>query len=214
MRHFTIEQWADLARNVVSPDDSAKMQGHLGECGKCAQTSAIMNGVAAAAAREENYEPPADVVRMSKLLMASQESRTVKARLFEILPLVFDSLLQPATAGVRAALTTSRQLLYRKGDCCIDIRLDRAAGAKEISLIGQVLDSGQKGRGPGAIPVELMSGEQMIAGTTTNDFGEFQFSFPPAQDLRICCNVSSESSFCIKIPPLEAIPERGLALND
>src|SRR5258708_4564026 len=144
MRHFTIEQWADLARNVVSPDDSAKMQGHLGECGKCAQTSAIMNGVAAAAAREENYEPPADVVRMSKLLMASQESRTVKARLFEILPLVFDSLLQPATAGVRAALTTSRQLLYRKGDCCIDIRLDRAAGAKEISLIGETLHSRQK----------------------------------------------------------------------
>jgi hypothetical protein len=215
MGHFTIEQWADLARNVAQPEDSGKMQRHLGECGKCAQTLAIMKGVATAAAREGGYEPPAGAVRMSKSLMASRESRTVKKRVTEMWPLVFDSFTQPAMAGVRsAALTTSRQLLYRKGDWCIDIRLDRGIGTSEISLIGQVLNSGQQGRGIGAIPVELIRGEEMIAGTTTNDFGEFQFSLPPGKNLKICSNVPSQCVFCIPIRPLDAIPERGLAVTD
>ncbi|HWX55501.1 MAG TPA: hypothetical protein VN176_12990 [Verrucomicrobiae bacterium] len=215
MRHLTIEQWADLARNVAPPEDVGKMQEHLGECAKCVQTLAIMKGIATVAAREGAYEPPAGAVRMSKSLMASRESGTVKTRVIEMWPPVFDSFLQPAMAGVRsAALTASRQLLYRKGDCCVDIRLDRAIGTNEISLIGQVLDSGQQGRGAGAIPVELMRGEEIIAGTTTNDFGEFQFSFPPAQDLRICSNVPGRCVFSIKIPSLDAIAERGLAVTD
>ncbi|HJX85314.1 MAG TPA: hypothetical protein VJ723_13315 [Candidatus Angelobacter sp.] len=203
MRHFTIEEWADFARNVASSDDAGQMQEHLGGgCGKCAQTLAIMKSVATVGAREGNYEPPASAVRMGKLLMDSQRLGAVKKRVSEIWPLVFDSFMQPAMAGVRVALTTSRQLLYRQGDCCIDIRLEQALGANDMSLMGQVLDGGELGRGPGAIPVELLSGEKKIAGTATNNFGEFQFLFPVAGDLQLRVGPSSESYVCINIPRL------------
>jgi len=203
MRHFTIEEWADFARNVALPGDAGKMQEHLGEgCGTCAQTLAIMKTVATLGAREASYEPPANAVRMSKLLMTTPRPEAVKTRVSEIWPLVFDSFMQPAMAGVRVALTTSRQLLYRQGDCCIDIRLEQALGTNDMSLIGQVLDSGELGSGPNAIPVELLSGEKKIAGTATNSFGEFQFLFPVASDLQLRVGSPSETYVCINIPRL------------
>ena len=203
MRHFTLEEWADFARNVASPENAGKMRQHLaGGCGSCAQTLATMKSVAELGAREGNYEPPVNAVRMGKLLMASRKPEAVKTRVPEMWPLVFDSFMQPAMAGVRVALTTTRQFLYRKGDCCIDIRLEHAIDASEMSLIGQVLDSGELGRGSGAIPVELLSGEKAIAGTATNNFGEFQFLFPVASDLQLRVGPSSESYVCINIPRL------------
>jgi hypothetical protein len=207
MRHFTLEEWADFARNVASPENTGEMQQHLaGGCGSCAQTLETMTSVATIGAREGNYEPPANAVRMSKLLMASQRPKAVKARVPEMWPLVFDSFLQPAMAGVRVAMTTSRQLLYRQGNCCIDIRLEYAMGANDMSIIGQVLNSGQPGRGPGEIPVELLSGERTIASTATNNFGEFQFLFPVAGDLQVRVDPSDENCVCIKIPPLKNVP--------
>ncbi len=203
MRHFTIEEWADFARNVVSPEDAGKMQQHLnGGCGRCTQTLATMKSVAAVGAREAGYEPPAQAVRLGKSLMPSQNPVAAKARVREMWPLVFDSFMQPAMAGVRAAMTTSRQLLYRQGDSCIDIRLEHAVGANDMSIIGQVLDTRQPGRGPGAIRVELLSGEKAIASTATNNFGEFQFLFPVASDLQVRVDPSGENYVCIKIPPL------------
>ena len=203
MRHFTLEEWADFARNVASPENTGKMQQHLaGGCGSCAQILETMKSVAILGSREVNYEPPVNAVRMGKLLMGSQKPKAVKKRIPEMWPLVFDSFMQPAMAGVRVALIASRQLMYRKGNCYIDIRLEQAMDASEMSLIGQVLDTGQPGRDPGAIPVELLSGEKTIAGTATNNFGEFQFLFPVASDLQICVDPSSESCVYVKIPRL------------
>jgi len=213
--HHTLEQWADFARNVVSAKVAAKMQQHLDRgCERCDQALTSMKSVAELGAREASYEPPVNTVRMSKLLLGAERPEAVEDRISGMLPLLFDSFAQPAISGVRVALTTSRQLLYRKGDCCIDIRLEHALGAKEVSLIGQVLDSGQAGRGVGSILVELMSGEKNIAGTATNNFGEFQFLFPVAHQLQICFGISSQNCFWIKIPPLETIPESGLVVND
>ena len=217
--HHTLEQWADFARNVVSAEVAARMQQHLDRgCERCGQALTSMKSVAELGAREAGYEPPVNTVRMSKLLLGAErpEADDDSAQLSR--PRRNVRVPRGRTRPPRRlpyfAERRRRRQLHRKGDCCIDIRLEHALGAKEVSLIGQVLDSGQAGRGVGSILVELMSGEKNIAGTATNNFGEFQFLFPVAHQLQICFGISSQNCFWIKIPPLETIPESGLVVND
>ena len=213
MDHFTVEQWADFARKVTSPDVTATMQRHLDSgCTKCAGSLKSLKKVAALAGREATYEPDAGIVRIARALFAGQ-SQAQRHRVRELLPLVFDSFAQPAMAGVRVALATTRQLLYRKGGCCIDIRIEHATGAKEAILVGQVLDSGQQGRDVASILVELMSGEKVIASTATTSYGEFQFLFPAERQLELCFGITSQNVFWVKIPPLETIPESGMVIS-
>ena len=214
MDHFKVEQWADFARKITPPDATAKMQRHLDTgCRDCARSLAAMKKVSELAGREATYEPESGIVRIAKALFAA-ESQASANRVREILPLVFDSFAQPAMAGVRTAIATSRQLLYRKGGCCIDIRIEHVPGSKEAILVGQVLDSGQHGRDAASILVELMSGDKVIASTATTSYGEFQFLFPAERQLELCFGISSQNIFWIKIPPLENIPESGMVITD
>ena len=214
MDHFKVEQWADFARKITPPDATAKMQRHLDTgCRDCARSLAAMKKVSELAGREATYEPESGIVRIAKALFAGQSQASAN-RVREILPLVFDSFAQPAMAGVRTAIATSRQLLYRKGGCCIDIRIEHVPGSKEAILVGQVLDSGQQGRDAASILVELMSGEKVIASTATTSYGEFQFLFPAERQLELCFGISSQNIFWIKIPPLENIPESGMVITD
>ena len=214
MEHYTVEQWADFARQITAPDISAKMRRHLDSgCRDCARSLAAMKKVSELAGREATYEPESGIVRIAKALFAGQSQASAN-RVREILPLVFDSFAQPAMAGVRTAIATSRQLLYRKGGCCIDIRLEHVPGSKEAILVGQVLDSGQQGRDAASILVELMSGDKVIASTATTSYGEFQFLFPAERQLELCFGISSQNIFWIKIPPLENIPESGMVITD
>src|SRR5207237_2079179 len=170
MDHFTVEQWADFVRQVTAPDVSARMQRHLDSgCRDCARSLSTMKKVAELAGREATYEPESGIVRIAKALFAGQSQASAN-RVREILPLVFDSFAQPAMAGVRTAIATSRQLLYRKSGCCIDIRIEHVPGSKEAILVGQVLDSGQQGRDAASILVELMSGDKVIASTATTSY--------------------------------------------
>jgi len=214
MDRFAGEQWADFARQVTAPDVSAKMQRHLDSgCRDCARSLSTMKKVAELAGREATYEPESGILRIAKALFAGQYQASAN-RVREILPLVFDSFAQPAMAGVRTAIATSRQLLYRKGGCCIDIRIEHVPGSKEAILVGQVLDSGQHGRDAASILVELMSGDKVIASTATTSYGEFQFLFPAERQLELCFGISSQNIFWIKIPPLENIPESGMVISD
>src|SRR5438067_3848685 len=179
MDHFTVEQWADFARQVTAPDVSAKMQRHLDSgCRDCARSLSTMKKIAELAGREATYEPEAGILRIVKTLFAASQPATSADQVREILPLVFDSFAQPAMAGVRTAIATSRQLLYRKGGCCIDIRIEHVPGSKEASLVGRVLDSGQQGRDAASSLVELMSGERESASAASSSYGEFQFWVP------------------------------------
>jgi hypothetical protein len=54
-----------------------------------------------------------------------------------------------------------------------------------MALVGQVLEAGQSGGGLAGIPVALLSREDTWLETTTNQLGEFHFSFPPADHLRL-----------------------------
>lgn len=215
MQHFESEEWADFARGLVSAEKRQAMQEHLADgCTRCTRELDWMKQVGEAAGREASYEPPADVVRVVKSLSGASRLVSAEGPSRQFAGLIFDSFGQPVALGVRAALATSRQLLYRKGDCNIDITLERASGANEVILVGQILNSGRPDRGVGAVLVELLSGDKVIANAATTSHGEFQFLFPPTSNLQLCIAISSENCFWVKIPPLETIPESGLVVSD
>lgn len=208
-----MEQWIDFARKVTLPADTARMQQHLDGCRECAHVAQTMQRVADAAAKEAAYEPDPGTVRIAKARFAAAGLQTRKAAR-DFFPLVFDSFSAPAAAGIRVALISTRQLLYRKDSCSIDIRLEHVPGAGEAILVGQILDSGQPGRDVGSILVELLRDGEVIASTATTSFGEFQFLFPPAKQVELCFGISSQRVFWVKIPPLETIPEGGIVIKD
>lgn len=90
---------------------------------------------------------------------------------------MFDSLSHKTLSGVRGAGTTPRQLLYNSYSVFVDLHLERRPESDSIALTGQVVDAQLTGGMLEEIPVLLFSKGDMELETTTNRFGEFNFSF-------------------------------------
>ena len=211
MKHFSLEEWTDFARGIAPRDVTTHMQQHLdGGCADCAGAATTLKRVATSAAAESHYQPDADTVRIAKAHFAILGPKAKRVHL----PLIFDSLAAPAPAGIRAALITSRQLLYRKDNRAIDIRLEHAPEHRDGILIGQVLETGHPGTNAGSILVEMLDAGKVIGSTATTSFGEFQFLYPPEKEVELCFGISSKQVFWIKIPPLAHLPESGVVIQD
>jgi len=118
LKHFSDEAWADLVRDMTEPATRATMKKHISGCGKCETALQVWQAVLAIARSESTFIPPDEVVRVSK----SQFAATV----FGAKPafrLLFDSNLQPVTAGVRGSVS-ARQFLYETDEYYIDLRLE------------------------------------------------------------------------------------------
>jgi hypothetical protein len=185
VKHYSERSWADLARGVVSAAAKMAMQAHIdGGCKKCAATLAIWQGVVSFAETEGAFTPPTDVVRVVK---SQLEVVTLQANLgFRLL---FDSSLQPITAGIRGSVA-ARQFLYETDEYYIDLRLEPRREADRACLVGQVLNRTGKDRAAQGVAIRIQEGKLRIAETSTNQFGEFQLEFDAAPSL--CISVTRD----------------------
>lgn len=201
MRHFTLNQWSDVVRHAAAPLLAGEMQKHLEEgCSICTDRMNLMRTIAGISQRDARYEPPAEHVRVVKAKFLEMRPGRPASRLEAVMKLVFDSALQPAAAGVRGPLP-ARQLLYKLGDRCIDVRLERDSGG-EIFLAGQVLD-GSDARA--SIGVQVVRDDKVLENTTTNEHGEFQFTFPSSDNLKLRFELSKHNVVVVEIPPLKTM---------
>ncbi len=179
-------------RKLTSEKATMAMQRHIDDdCKKCSDTIQLWQGVASVAAGESVLNPPADTVRIVK----SQFAATTPAASSGV-RLVFDSLLQPLTAGTRGSVS-ARQFLYETDEYYIDLRLEPRA-ENRACLVGQVLN--RLGADPTAqeVPVRLQEGKRPLAHTFTNQFGEFQLEFEPRNSL--CLSISHDQAGEIILP--------------
>src|SRR5437660_11263592 len=114
------------------------MQKHIEDgCSKCEAALKSWQNVFRIAQAEGGFSPPEDAVRIAKAQFAAiasvQQRRPVR--------LVFDSNIQPVTAGVRGSIS-ARQLLYETDELYIDFRLatQREANRGLVCMTGQILD--------------------------------------------------------------------------
>jgi hypothetical protein len=156
------------------------MRQHIeGGCQKCSDTLRIWQSVSSIAEKDGAFAPPDDTVRV------------VKSQFAAVLPaatggvrLVFDSMLQPLTAGTRGSVA-ARQFLYETDEYYIDLRLEPRAQADSACLIGQVLNRAGADRSAPGLAVRLQDGTRPIAHTSTNEFGEFQLELAAGNSLNL-----------------------------
>jgi hypothetical protein len=193
VKHFSETEWVDFVRNLTLPGKRMAMQQHIdGGCKKCSDTLRTWQGVLSIAAGENALAPPADLVRVVK----SQFSPIQLAPSSGV-RLVFDSLLQPLTAGTRGSVA-ARQFLYETDEYYIDLRLEPRTEADRACLIGQVLNRVGANRNAPGLAVRLQEGAQPIAHTSTNEFGEFQLEFKAGDSL--CILIGRDESPEIVLP--------------
>ncbi len=198
MRHFSVEKWADFVNRNVSAIESEAMHGHLEMgCSQCSDVLAQWQSLKQFAAQEPHYDPPQDVLAYVKAAFRNAKPSRVQSIQEKFAQLVFDSFQQPAFAGVRSTSSDSRCLLYRAGPVTIDLNLNLAHSAGLIALQGQVMDSETKANGIQKVPVLLLSGQETIAYTQTNEFGEFQLECDARKNLQISVGVNPQKNVII-----------------
>lgn len=169
------------------------MQQHIDSgCRKCSDTLRTWQGVLSIADAEATFAPPDDavhVVRSQFAAIGPIVSRGVR--------LVFDSMLQPVTAGIRGSVT-ARQFLFETNYYYIDLRLEPRAEPTRAHLVGQVLNRAGTDRVAQGVAVRLQEGRLPVAQTSTNEFGEFQFEFEAAGGL--CLSISRDEVNEVVLP--------------
>jgi len=138
-----------------------------------------------------------DVVRAS---FAIQELPLFSAETPEIASLVFDSSQSPVTSGIRGTLPSARQLLYRSGSVCIDMRLQPKPGTDSVVLIGQLLDSASPTHGMGDVAVSLVCEGDTVACKKTNNFGEFDFGFETLHHSQLIFGIGKSKTIVVPVP--------------
>jgi hypothetical protein len=205
--HFTEEAWADFARQQGEPEQRARLARHLQGCERCAQTLDVWTAVMGLAGQEAAYQPPDGVMARAKAHFALHRPPGLIERAVRRASLVFDSFRPPVLAGVRAAGSSPRQLLYKAGRYLIRLQVERKAGSDRLSIVGQIVDEVNPKSALPDLPVLLSSNKETLDRTVTNILGEFQLESDPSESLRLTVGIPEIGT--LTLPGLLAGREAG-----
>lgn len=184
MKHFSPIEWVDFARNLVPAEHRAPMQEHLDQgCGMCLKMVQTWVMMVDFARHEPFYEPPDGALRNAASYFVSFSLTLQERNDVRILRHVFDSFELGALQGIRGSGTAPRQLMYNSDSVFIDLRVERKSDSDCVALTGQVVDTQLREGELEEIPVLLFSKSDASLRTTTNQLGEFNFSFNAVERL-------------------------------
>jgi hypothetical protein len=192
-KHYSAEEWADFVRNQVSQSQFSAMQRHLDKnCKRCSEMASLWTRVDQVATRTNLAEPPASAVVHVRRAFSLQAESQQTSREPLIPRLSFDSLWQPAVAGVRSGFASTRHVTYAAANLNIHMHLQPEPKSERIDLAGQISLRSSESRPVPPIPVLVFGKTGNLASTTTNDFGEFHVAFLPDQGLQISFEIAGK----------------------
>jgi hypothetical protein len=201
MDHFVTHDWVDFVRNIADPATTSVMQKHLDEaCPNCSKNMRIWRFVMDETQQLNQMEPPESTLHAVKAGFRVRNVIPFPSGRLDLATLQFDSKQQPLVAGVRGAYASARQLLYKSGTVCIDMRMQPTPGAESIVLIGQLLDSMNPGHGMGGVPVSLLSRGDTVSRKQTNQDGEFDFGLEPSSDMQLVFGIAESRTIVVVVP--------------
>jgi len=150
------------------------------------------------------FEPPAWAVEAVNISFALRKVVPMAAGKLELAKLLFDSALQPITVGVRGSSPVVRQLLYKSGSVCIDMRMQPKPGSDSVVIMGQLLDSAKPDHGVSGIPVSLLCQGDTISRGKTNDVGEFDFGITALDHLQLVFGIGNSRTIVVPVPDGES----------
>jgi len=186
MKHFELAEWTDFVRGLVEKSARLPLEHHLASgCRKCRHIADLLRKLVIAARNDSQVQVPDYALRCARAIFLLQQPEKV-----EILPriparLLYDSFREPLPAGLRTQQRLSRQCLYQAGDYSLDLRLENERASPRVALVGQIQNRKQPGKRLGSVPVQLLSGKQVLAQATSNSLGEFQMEYEPSKHLRL-----------------------------
>jgi hypothetical protein len=199
--HCTEEDCVDFVRGQAAPQVRSRLEGHLdGGCSRCTETVRLWRTVLGVAFQEASYLPPEEAVRQARGNFALARPQGRAERLRQHVALLFDSFRQPLAAGVRAAGLGPRQLLYKAGRYTIRLRLEPAADAERMSIVGQILDEQDPPAALQDIAVLALRENRTLDRTLTNHLGEFLLEPDAAENLQLCVGVAEIGTFTVQPP--------------
>jgi hypothetical protein len=186
VKHFSITEWADYARDVTTEEQSTQMQRHLDEgCSDCTEMVQTWKSVRACARQEVSYEPPSSSLRIATSYFAPFKLASKQTMGMRIGRLTFDSFTRRAEVGVRGSDPLPRQLMYQFDDVFIDLRLEPKPATNQVGLVGQVADARETAMSVDGMPISLLRGSETLSKTSTNKSGEFRLSFLDSEHLQL-----------------------------
>ena len=203
MAHFSEQTWADFVRGVCPTGATKGVEGHLvSQCPECETTLAVWGRITRLAAKESDYAPPENLVRLVKLQFADQHSAQPEVGM--LASTIFDSAIQPLPQGVRSGSASTRQIVCEGQGLTVDLRLERKPHSSTFSAVGQVLDKEAPLSWLGSAAIVLWNDKgQMLTKTIANEYGEFQFEFEPDDQLRISIITANRRTLRIALGNLE-----------
>jgi hypothetical protein len=147
---------------------------------------------------EDAYRPPEEALRQLRGEFALRRPPRLLQKWGGRAALVFDSFRAPQLAGVRSAGRGPRQLLYKAGRYTIRVRLEPAADAERLSIVGQILDAQDPPSALQDIAVLALKGSRTLDRTLTNHLGEFVLEPDAAENLRLCVGVAEIGTFTVQ----------------
>ncbi len=199
MKHYAIEEWVDFNRGVVGAGasrcdvgaPSGRMSGlHPSFWFPLEIVRYLCEGC--------RSEAPEAALRLARAIFPSRISNGPKRGSRLPVEMIFDSLLMPATAGLRSSWQVGWQGLYRAGDCSVDLRIEPELKSSRAAVIGQITSHVLPAVEMGNLPVSLRAGKLVVAETVSNRFGEFQMEYEQQTQLKLC--ISFRDSKSIQVP--------------
>ncbi len=181
--HLNTETALDLIEGRLDRDQETSWKEHMDVCDRCRKDFL-------------QWQQIGMNLKRSHLLSASDDELASAIGIFSpvqkpdrlgirsiVAALVFDSFRQPALAGIRGSATqTGRQLVLRAEEFDIHIKVWGSSERKQ--MLGQLLPRNDNTFGSGARFHLLRNGERLES-TTTDELGEFRFTFVPDGDLSL-----------------------------
>jgi hypothetical protein len=201
MEHFSAEQWIDFVRNSADPTAMLEMQRRLDEeCAECFRNLNTWRFVMQQTRRSNRTEPSDASLRAVKAGFAFRKVVSFPSGKLDLATLYFDSDRQPLADGMRSAHATARQLLYKSGSFCIDMRIEPTRRSASIVLMGQLLDSMHPGHGISGAAVSLLSKGTTLVRKQTNAAGEFDFGLEPRGNMQLVFGIGNSQTIIVSVP--------------
>jgi len=204
MSHYAIDRWADFSRGLVGSEEGTRMSVHLQGCGECARLADFTRNLADICASSARIEVPEPTVRLARAIFPVRVTTRPKRGNRLPIELIFDSFLAPAPAGLRATWQVGWQGLYRAGDCSVDLRIEPELKSSRASVIGQITNHMMPEENMSNLSVSLRLGDQTIAETVSNRFGEFQMEYEERAQLKLCIHLADSNIIQVPLKKLTA----------
>jgi hypothetical protein len=203
MSHFSVTEWVDFARGLMSPEKANLMRVSAETCDECKSSSMLWGHVYELLSREQNYEPSTPSLESVKNLFPDEAPVPWLLKFADFATVVFDSFVQPALVGVRSSARASRQITVESGTFVVDLQIESDTVQHRYSLTGQILANGNSIAQVGGAEVVLLSPEQVMQKTRANEMGEFCLDFSYGENLRLFIDIKGERGVGVMLPKLD-----------